>query len=219
VMHCAVQLLRMLASLHTARILHTDIKPDNFLVMLNSENEAPSLLDLQLIDFGRAVDLELLPAGCRLQGDCGTDCFRCVEMREGSPWRWQADAYSVAGVLHCLLFGEYMDIERVVSAKGGCAGHALDRQSYRIGKLTASILDDTNAGEYFLRIKAGFKRYWDTELWHEVFDVLLNGANSDAPPEMGRLVQKLEQRLEVREGKVREECKKLVESLACCRYD
>lgn len=50
---------------------------------------------------------------CALQGDSGTDAFRCVEMREGAPWLWQADAYGVAACAHSLLHGRYLDVERV----------------------------------------------------------------------------------------------------------
>ena len=73
----------------------------------------PPHLGLQLIDFGRAVDLELLPPGCQLRGDSGTDAFRCVEMREGGAWLWQADAHGVAATVHTLLYGRYMEVERV----------------------------------------------------------------------------------------------------------
>ena len=58
----------------------------------------------------------------RAQGDSGTDAFRCVEMREGAPWLWQADAYAAAGVAHCLLYGQYMEVERVRCNATGEAG-------------------------------------------------------------------------------------------------
>jgi hypothetical protein len=48
-----------------------------------------------------------------LQGDSGTDAFRCVEMREGQPWLWQADSYGAAATVHTLLYGRYMEVERV----------------------------------------------------------------------------------------------------------
>ncbi len=60
-----------------------------------------------------------VPTPC-LQGDSGTDAFRCVEMREGAPWLWQADAYGVAACAHTLLHGRYLEVERVRdSATGG----------------------------------------------------------------------------------------------------
>ena len=56
------------------------------------------------------------------QGDSGTDSFRCVEMREGRPWVWQADAYGVAATVHCLLYGRYMEVERVQEQATGGLG-------------------------------------------------------------------------------------------------
>lgn len=138
-----------------------------------NENACPAL-GLQLIDFGRGVDLELLPPGAMLQvgtlrgwqvhrrtpslspalrhtqcrcldtpmqswshgvpgcpwtppppppqGDSSTDAFRCVEMREGRPWLWQADAYGAAATLHALLYGQYMEVERVRDSTSGERG-------------------------------------------------------------------------------------------------
>jgi checkpoint serine/threonine-protein kinase len=108
-------------SASAARILHADIKPDNLLIALapptGDENAAPTL-GLQLIDFGRSIDLELLPPGTLMVGDSDTDAFRCVEMRERRPWLHQADSYGVACVLHCLLFGSYLEVERVLCSAG-----------------------------------------------------------------------------------------------------
>jgi checkpoint serine/threonine-protein kinase len=178
VMHLAAALLRTLGALHAARVLHNDIKPDNLLVALpepgagGDENAAPAV-GVQLIDFGRGVDLELLPPGSRLRGDCGTDAFRCVEMREGEEWVWQADAYGAAGVVHCLLFGEYMDVERVVE---GATGRAR------------------------LRIKAAFRRYWAEEVWGEFFSTLLNHVDDAAPPPWEALALRFEAHLAGREA-------------------
>ena len=52
-LHFAAAALRCVGALHGCAMLHGDLKPDNFLL-------APSG-GLQLIDFGRAVDLALLP--------------------------------------------------------------------------------------------------------------------------------------------------------------
>ena len=63
------------------------------------------------------------PSAQRKQGDSGTDSFRCVEMREGAPWVWQADTYGAAACAHVLLYGRYMEVERVRdSATGWCPG-------------------------------------------------------------------------------------------------
>lgn len=169
----AALLLRALGDLHAARVLHNDIKPDNVLVSLvgpaeaGDENAAP-VLGLQLIDFGRSVDLELLPPGAALFGDSGTDAFRCVEMREGQPWVWQADTYGAAGVLHCLLLGEYMDVERVV---------------------------DTSTGASSLRIKSQLRRYWQTGMWAQAFSTLLNhwSLDTESPPPWHALAKTFEE--------------------------
>lgn len=40
-------------------------------------------------------------------------------MREGRPWVWQADAYGTASTAHTLLFGQYMEVERVRDSTTG----------------------------------------------------------------------------------------------------
>ena len=185
----AVPLLRMLGDLHNAHVLHNDIKPDNILVTCGSGDgcENGASVGLQLIDFGRSVDLELLPAGSVMAGDCGTEAFRCVEMREGTPWLWQADAYGAAGVLHCLLFGDYMEVERVMNSEGGT----------------------------FLRIKSVFRRYWQRDMWDSIFSKLLNWKTLDAgsPPPWGQLADMVESFLTTNkeaQGTQQAELKKLI---------
>jgi len=163
----AALLMRLVGDLHAARVLHNDMKPDNLLVSLeapsaeNDENAVP-VLGLQIIDFGRSLDLELLAPAAALTGDSGTDSFRCTEMREGRPWLWHADAYGVAGILHCLLFGEYMDVERAIETSGGRA---------------------------IVRIKSKLRRYWQEDLWTSTFHALLNHAtlDSSSPPAWAEL--------------------------------
>ena len=147
------QLMRAMGQLHgKARVLHNDIKPDNVLIRVLNEQcedgERSSIIDVQLIDFGRSVDLELIPSNCVMVGDSGTEAFRCVEMLEERPWLWQADAYGVAGCLHCMLFGDYLQVERIV-----------DVRKDKVERL---------------RIKTAFPRYWQGELWDKVFSTLLN---------------------------------------------
>ncbi|KAL4440602.1 hypothetical protein ABPG75_003603 [Micractinium tetrahymenae] len=172
-MYLTADLLRTMQLLHAARIVHTDIKPDNLLVTLRQhstggdENAGPGL-GLQLIDFGRSVDLDLLPPGAVLQGDSGTDAFRCVEMREGAPWLWQADAYGVAACAHVLLHGRYLEVERV---------------------------RDSSTGSVSLRPVLPFKRQWAGELWGAFFHRLLNHTDPLAPPAVDDLVAGFEAHL------------------------
>ena len=44
---------------------------------------------LTLTDFGRAIDLKLLPPGTDFIGSCNTDAFECIEMKEKKPWKYQ----------------------------------------------------------------------------------------------------------------------------------
>lgn len=39
-----------------------------------------------------------------------TDGFTCIEMQEGRPWSFQTDLFCVAGTIHVMLFGEYMQL-------------------------------------------------------------------------------------------------------------
>ena len=68
---------------------------------------------LQLIDFGRSIDLKLLPAGATFNKVVKTDGIMCTEMKEGRPWRHHIDYYGLAAISYCLLFGSYLDTVKV----------------------------------------------------------------------------------------------------------
>lgn len=67
-------------------------------------------LALELIDFGRSIDMTLFPAGTSFTRVVTTEGFTCVEMQTGRSWTYQLDLYGVAGCVHCLLFGDYMKV-------------------------------------------------------------------------------------------------------------
>lgn len=60
VMHITTQILAIIDHLHAMKIIHADIKPDNFLLMqpLRYGATKPAV---QLIDFGISIDMEMLP--------------------------------------------------------------------------------------------------------------------------------------------------------------
>jgi checkpoint serine/threonine-protein kinase len=167
-MFFTVELLRTVEALHSHGILHGDLKADNCLLRLDAlaGGDSTSLSPqwradgsggwdsrgVTLIDFGRGIDLRAFVPDVQFIADWKTSAADCAEMREGRPWTWQIDYHGLAGTIHCLLFGRYMETVR-------CDG----------GGLAASA-----AGGRRYRIRESLKRYWQTDLWSGLFDLLLN---------------------------------------------
>ncbi|KAF2283246.1 hypothetical protein GH714_043598 [Hevea brasiliensis] len=94
------EMLYMLETLHGVGIIHGDFKPDNLLVRYSRddltedgfEDQTGSWADqgLCLVDWGKGIDLHLFPDDVEFEGDCRTSGFRCIEMQEKKPWRFQA---------------------------------------------------------------------------------------------------------------------------------
>lgn len=170
-MFFSIEMIRTIEALHAKNILHGDIKPDNCLLRLDNllgehcqerHNQQPlssqwradgsggwDARGVVLIDFGRAIDMRAFVPDVQFIADWKTTSQDCAEMREGRPWTWQIDYHGLAGTIHCLLFGKY--IETVRCDQGG------------LGR-----------GGRKYRIRESLKRYWQTELWAECFEVLLN---------------------------------------------
>ncbi|KAJ9302497.1 hypothetical protein DTO217A2_7303 [Paecilomyces variotii] len=181
-MFFSIELFRVVEGLHACGILHGDIKPDNCLVRFDekadrSSSTTASLLDLEedfstdpreihyspsglynwrnkgltLIDFGRAIDMRAFQPSVQFIADWETGGHECNEIREMRPWTYQIDLYGVAGTIHAMLFGKYMESVANEGRRGSGAGN---KKSYRL--------------------REPLKRYWDRELWSDVFDLLLN---------------------------------------------
>ena len=176
-MFFAAELLRALESLHVAAVLHGDVKADNCLVRLDAvadgEWEPAYRADggggwdrkgLVLIDFGRGVDMRAFEPGVQFIADWKTTRLDCPEMRELRPWTFQTDYWGAAGVLHVLLYGKWIEdvLEKAPAAAMDHGGGGAETEGFVGSK-----------GRRY-RLKEGFKRYWQTELWGAVFDVLMN---------------------------------------------
>ncbi|KAM4059349.1 kinase [Hirsutella rhossiliensis] len=177
-MFFTVELLRTVEALHSKGVMHGDLKPDNCLLRLDAAaSEQPQGLAAQwradggggwssrglvLIDFGRAIDMKAFVPDVEFIADWKTSTQDCAEMREGRPWTWQIDYHGLAGTVHCLLFGKYMETARC--DQGG------------LGK----------TGRKY-RIRESLKRYWQTDLWGDLLEVLLNPGSFLEAEEGGRM--------------------------------
>ncbi|KAJ5160790.1 uncharacterized protein N7482_007794 [Penicillium canariense] len=192
-MFFSIELFRTVESLHASGILHGDIKADNCLIRLDESSptdpptNALSLLDLDpstadardapsyapsgalgwrskglaLIDFGRGIDMAAFVPGVQFLADWETGTHECNEIREGRPWTHQIDLYGIAGTIHVLLFGKYIESAAVRTSEGGASAGA-----------------GAGAGvQCTYRIRESLKRYWEREIWADVFDLLLNPAS------------------------------------------
>jgi len=105
--HYTHKMLAVIEILHLrGRILHCDIKPDNWIICDNSGLP----VDIMLIDFGRAIELtdEILSNG--LCGKAAAEDLHCYAMENGQPWCFDIDCYGVCVCSHTLLFGTYIEV-------------------------------------------------------------------------------------------------------------
>jgi checkpoint serine/threonine-protein kinase len=163
-MFFTIELLRTVEAMHSIGILHGDLKADNCMLRLSqlSENEdwdptyqpsgsgGWSSKGLCLIDFGRGIDMRAFRPDVQFVADWKTGKQDCVEMRELRPWTYQVDYYGIAGVIHSLLFGKYIEDVAIEDRDGGIGA----KKKYKL--------------------REGLKRYWQVDIWAAVFELLLN---------------------------------------------
>ena len=109
---------------------------------------------LCLVDWGSAIDLLSFPEEFKFQIDRhGIEpdpSMECWELRNNKPWTYELDWYAVAGVVHILLFGTYMQVQEE-SVEASQIPH--------------------------MSLSSHFKRYWQVEMWRELFEILLNSGS------------------------------------------
>lgn len=152
-----IELFKIVEGLHANAFIHGDLKIDNCLVRLDVSSISSPQYEptgangwnrqgLRLIDFGRAIDTPSFPEGQTFVGDWPPEQRDCVEHREGRPWTFETDYFGLAGIIHSMLFKKYIDSKAVTLSDGSTR----------------------------YKITSPFKRYWNTDLWTRVFDLLLN---------------------------------------------
>ncbi|KAI9708295.1 MAG: hypothetical protein M1820_003999 [Bogoriella megaspora] len=188
-MFLSVELLRTVEALHKQGIIHGDLKPDNVLVRFEDAAAVPtasfsssrgsdgwdaqyqpagsggwSAKGVSLIDFGRGIDMRAFQSGVQFIADWKMQETDCAEMRELRPWTYQCDYHGLAGCIYSLLFGKYIETVVEKNTSNGIVGAGLGQGTNKRYK-----------------VKEGFKRYWQTEIWADCFDLLLNSsAKADA---------------------------------------
>ncbi|XP_032912448.2 mitotic checkpoint serine/threonine-protein kinase BUB1 [Catharus ustulatus] len=163
VVYFAVKILHMVEELHGCKIIHGDIKPDNFILgerfLDNDTCDIDGLCHgLTLIDLGQSIDMKLFPEGTAFTARCETSGFQCVEMLTNKPWNYQTDYFGIAATVYCMLFGTYMRLK-----------------------------DDNGVW----KPEGTFRRLANAELWKEFFESLLNIPSCQQLPSLRALRQKL----------------------------
>ncbi|KAI9675209.1 MAG: hypothetical protein M1829_003569 [Trizodia sp. TS-e1964] len=193
----AIELFRVVESLHGSNLMHGDLKVDNCLVRFSTQattgtdcNElwSPrycrdgshgwSCRGLALIDFGKGIDMRSFRPDATFFADWKAESSECIEIREMRPWTWQVDYHGLAGIIHTLLFGKYLETVLVQDDQENDAsrchnqGHDPDQELVGGSKLDGCGSLQRNRSRY--RVREHLKRYWQQDIWTEVFDCLLN---------------------------------------------
>ncbi|KAG2222303.1 hypothetical protein INT45_001566 [Circinella minor] len=127
VLFLTMRLLQAVQTIHDVGIIHGDLKMDNIIFsfhnnkkedttsfQLNKEKQWQHNIYLILIDFGRAVDLTLLPSNVQLKADWPPQATDPFFVRQGIEFLpYSIDYYGIAHMIHWLLFGKVMKITRI----------------------------------------------------------------------------------------------------------
>ncbi|XP_010165139.1 mitotic checkpoint serine/threonine-protein kinase BUB1, partial [Antrostomus carolinensis] len=163
VIYFAVKILYMVEELHSCKIIHGDIKPDNFILgerfLDNDTCDIDGLSHgLTLIDLGQSIDMKLFPEGTAFTAKCETSGFQCIEMLTQKPWNYQTDYFGIAATVYCMLFGTYMQVK-----------------------------NDNG----IWKPEGAFRRLANADLWKEFFESMLNIPNCHSLPSLGVLRKRL----------------------------
>lgn len=163
-------MLLPLVFLHGRRIVHRDVKPDNFLFASSADRRS-----VKLCDFGTAAFIPKVPGF--LRGRFGTAPYMSPEMAKGTGHSFGTDVWSTAASMYMMLFGEfvYMPAEiHNVKAVRACIIHDYPRPKFRRRKGISDMPDmpvpeDAIAFVAKLLQRSPVKRYTAKEASHLKF--------------------------------------------------
>jgi hypothetical protein len=153
-MYYTIELLRLLAPLHRAGVLHMALDPHHLLVrndqcatwnnwaVADRELNGWDSKGLIVIDFANGIDRQLYPAGTTFAGEVPGVESQCAAVRDGRAWTIEPDVHGVACIAHELAFGTKLAMRKLPN-----------------GRWTLSN---------------EIKRTYHVPLWSKLFDSLLN---------------------------------------------
>ncbi|RAL59646.1 hypothetical protein DID88_000279 [Monilinia fructigena] len=181
VMFFTIELFRTIEALHSKGILHGDLKADNCLVRFDALSDddvwSPKYRrdgsgcwnkkGISLIDFGRGIDMKCFKPDVQFIADWKTGPQRlCRNERELRPWTYQIDYHGLAGIIHSMLFGKYIDTiaERPgggnTDAIGGLGGGGAGLRKWKIKERDSRDIGKRKFGRAFLTSYLTRKDMW-----------------------------------------------------------
>jgi checkpoint serine/threonine-protein kinase len=135
------------------------------------------------VDFAKAIDLDNVDRKSNEQrwmdqvfsGDTTVETMKCVSMRLGLPWSFDLDTFGICACVYLLMHGTTFDIQQ--------------------------RKDTIGAKRWVPLLK--FPRHFQTDLWTEIFDTLLNldedfgRAIGSRPYNLKRLRKQIEEHLQI----------------------
>ncbi|XP_044021641.1 homeodomain-interacting protein kinase 3-like [Siniperca chuatsi] len=154
------QLLIAFEALKGIGILHTDLKPDN--IMLVNHKHQP--FKVKLIDFGLALPVSKMQVGMTIQANA----YRAPEVTLGLPLSEAVDMWGVGCVMAFLYFGTNL-------FPGNCAYHTMKAMLHLLGQPEDHLLSaGINTWQYFSREEGSSSPGWrlkSPEEYKEATDV------------------------------------------------
>eukprot|EP00928_Gymnodinium_smaydae_P073380 TRINITY_DN56589_c0_g1_i1.p1 TRINITY_DN56589_c0_g1~~TRINITY_DN56589_c0_g1_i1.p1 ORF type:complete len:398 (-),score=51.01 TRINITY_DN56589_c0_g1_i1:391-1542(-) len=126
------EMCESVAHLHQVGIVHRDIKVDNFLL------GGPGGSTVKLGDFGFATTM---PSDKMLTRLCGTAPYMSPEMVARVGYDYKTDVWSLGGVMHMLIMGDYPYSRHVANGSSAAMKEAIMNDSPRLNLTWASGLD------------------------------------------------------------------------------